>query len=202
MGSAKAENAAEKVRVLVRTEAPKPSKATAPSGKGCVMMPTIVARKIARSCQAGLETPEGTGTNQRMTPVAMEASNGFIAAPCHGCGAGVIEEGDGDADADALTVNTFKLLQRFGRTLVGDLMENFGTRERRRRRRFGFGFGVGVDLWWEREKGQERHFREGRELNAREVHEEGDARARDAIFFIIIIIMWRCCCCCCWRCSG
>lgn len=34
MGSPKAEKAAEKVRVLVSTEAPSPSKATAPSGNG------------------------------------------------------------------------------------------------------------------------------------------------------------------------
>lgn len=159
MGSPKAENAAEKVRVLVRTEAPKPSKATAPSGKGCVMMPTIVARKMARSCQAGLETPEGTGTNQRMTPVAMEASNGFIAAPCQGCGAGVMEGegGDGDAadaDADALTASKLKLKEsrRLGRSVGVVLVENLGGRGREGSRQFGFG----VDLNWETEK--ERHF--------------------------------------------
>jgi hypothetical protein len=49
------------------------------------MIPTIVARKIASSCHAFRDTPAGTGTNQRMTPVAMEAIRGFIAAPCHGC---------------------------------------------------------------------------------------------------------------------
>lgn len=68
-------------------------------------MPTIVARKMASSCHAFRETPEGTGTNQRMTPVAIDASNGFIAAPCHGCGAG--EAGAG-AEAEALTVSFFE----------------------------------------------------------------------------------------------
>lgn len=93
IGSPKAEKAAAKVSVLVRTEAPRPSKATAPRGKGWVMMPTMVARKIARSCHAFLVTPAGVGTNQRITPVAMDASKGFMAAPCHGSlAAGVIEE--------------------------------------------------------------------------------------------------------------
>lgn len=104
IGSPKAENAAEKVRVLVRTEAPNPNNATAPRGSGWVMIPTIVARKIASSCHAFLETPEGTGTNQIIIPVAIEASRGLIAAPCHGLfstGAG----GEAAAAAeDALTV--------------------------------------------------------------------------------------------------
>lgn len=81
IGSPKPENAATKGKVLVRTETPKPKIATAPSGSGCVMMPTIVPRKMASNCHALRETPSGTGTNQRMTPVAMEASKGFIAAP-------------------------------------------------------------------------------------------------------------------------
>ena len=86
MGSPKAEKALAKVSVLVRTDAPRPRSATAPSGSGWVMMPTIVARKMARSCHAFLETPLGTGRNQMRTPVAMEAARGFSAAPCHGCG--------------------------------------------------------------------------------------------------------------------
>ncbi|KAJ6424756.1 hypothetical protein OIU84_025512 [Salix udensis] len=67
------------------------------------MIPTIVARKIASSCQAGFVTPEGTGTNQKMTPVAIDASNGFIAAPCHGSEAGVTDAGADDSD-EAFTV--------------------------------------------------------------------------------------------------
>ncbi|GER55067.1 O-Glycosyl hydrolases family 17 protein [Striga asiatica] len=73
IGSPKAEKAAAKVRVLVRTHAPRPRRATAPSGSGWVMIPTMVARKMASSCQATRETPSGAGTNQRMTPVAIEA---------------------------------------------------------------------------------------------------------------------------------
>lgn len=84
MGSPKPEKAAEKVRVFVRTETPKPNTATAPSGNGCIIMPMMVAKKIANSCQAFLDTPEGTGTNQSRTPVAIEANRGLIAAPCHG----------------------------------------------------------------------------------------------------------------------
>ena len=84
IGSPNPENAAAKGRVLVRTETPRPRMATAPSGSGCVMMPTMVPRKIARSCHAFRETPAGTGENQIRTPVAMEASKGFMAAPCHG----------------------------------------------------------------------------------------------------------------------
>lgn len=84
IGSPKAEKAAAKVRVFVSTEAPRPRSATAPSGSGCVMMPTMVARKIASSCHAFLETPAGSGTNHRMTPVATAAAIGFSAAPCHG----------------------------------------------------------------------------------------------------------------------
>ena len=52
------------------------------------MIPTMVAKKIANNCHAIFVTPAGTGTNHRMTPVAIDAINGFIAAPCHGCGGG------------------------------------------------------------------------------------------------------------------
>lgn len=93
MGSPKAEKAAEKVRVLVRTEAPSPSKATAPRGSGWVIIPTMVARKIASNCHAFRETPDGTGRNHIMIPVAIEAISGFIAAPCHGWDAGATAAG-------------------------------------------------------------------------------------------------------------
>jgi len=68
----------------VRTETPKPRIATAPSGSGCVMIPTIVPRKIASSCHALRDTPSGVGTNQRITPVRIDAMSGLMAAPCHG----------------------------------------------------------------------------------------------------------------------
>ncbi|KAJ6895744.1 hypothetical protein NC651_022080 [Populus alba x Populus x berolinensis] len=58
-----------------------------------------------------------------MTPVAMDASKGFMAAPCHGGEAGVIDVGAGDgdaADADAFTVN----LENLGS--MGETVESFG----------------------------------------------------------------------------
>ena len=53
------------------------------------MMPTMVERKMASSCHALRGTPDGVGMNQMSTPVAMEISNGVMAAPCSGGGAGV-----------------------------------------------------------------------------------------------------------------
>ena len=76
IGSPKPENVAANVRVLVSTETPKLN--------GCMIMPTMVAKKIASSCHAILETSEGSGANQRITLVAMEANRGFMAAPCYG----------------------------------------------------------------------------------------------------------------------
>lgn len=126
IGSPKAEKAAENVRVLVRTDAPSPISATAPSGSGWVMIPTIVARNIASSCQAFLETPAGTGTNQRMTPVAMEARRGAMAAPCRGVGGGGETAAPGaDADAAALTA-------RLRRAPAPDSGVKFRRGERRR----------------------------------------------------------------------
>lgn len=120
IGSPKAENAAANVSVLVRTHAPSPINATAPSGRGCVMIPTIVARNIESNCHAFLETPVGTGTNQRITPVAIEASRGFIAAPCHGTGAGAGSCLAGTTAADACT-------EKFW-FLFGDLRLSSGKR--------------------------------------------------------------------------
>lgn len=75
-------------------------------------MPTIVARKMESNCHALRVTPDGTGTNQRITPVAIEANSGFNAAPCHGgCDGGVTAAGVDEAAA--LTVNLrwiFKVL--------------------------------------------------------------------------------------------
>lgn len=122
IGSPKAENAAEKVSVFVSTDAPRPIRATAPRGRGWVIIPTIVAKKIASSCQAFLDTPDGTGTNQRMTPVAIEARRGFIAAPCHGFAGGDTAL-PGEASAAApLTVRPGDL----------DLEERAGKGERNR----------------------------------------------------------------------
>lgn len=113
IGSPKPEKAATNGSVLVRTETPNPNMATAPSGNGCVMIPTMVPRKIANSCHAFRVTPSGTGTNQSMTPVAIDANRGFIAAPCHGCAGGVAGAGvtEAEAEDEALTVRVgrFKL---------------------------------------------------------------------------------------------
>ncbi|KAJ6895039.1 hypothetical protein NC651_021498 [Populus alba x Populus x berolinensis] len=141
------------------------------------MIPTIVARKIASSCHAGFVTPAGTGTNQRMTPVAMDASKGFMAAPCHGGEAGVIDVGAGDGDAadvDAFTVRLeiFRVvvvildLENLGSK--GETVESFGRFGRK-----GRGCGA-VDLRCERE----RDLRQGRELLK---EREDDIRANDAI---------------------
>lgn len=46
---------------------------------------TIVPKKISSSCHALRFTPTGTGENQRITPVVMEAISGLIEVPCHGC---------------------------------------------------------------------------------------------------------------------
>ncbi|MFS7907426.1 hypothetical protein Hanom_Chr01g00071211 [Helianthus anomalus] len=84
------------------------------------MIPTIVARNIASSCHAFFETPAGTGTSHRITPVAIEAISGFIAAPCHGTGAGAGASGfAGTAAADAFTV-------KLG-FLIGDLSFSDGN---------------------------------------------------------------------------
>ncbi|KAJ6315555.1 hypothetical protein OIU78_018934 [Salix suchowensis] len=127
------------------------------------MIPTIVARKIASSCQAGFVTPEGTGTNQRMTPVAIDASNGFIAAPCHGSEAGVIDAGADDSD-EAFTVkleiprvvDVTLDLDNFGSE--GETVESFG-----RFGREGRGF-CEVD----RRRDRERDLRQAWELKERE----------------------------------
>ncbi|KAJ6670811.1 hypothetical protein OIU85_014649 [Salix viminalis] len=112
-----------------------------------------------------------------MTPVAMDASKGFMAAPCHGGEAGVIDVGAGDgdaADADAFTVKLEILrvavaildLENFGSK--GEEVESFGRLGRK-----GRGFGV-VDLRCE----SERDLRQGRELLK---DREEDVRANDAI---------------------
>ncbi|KAI3685219.1 hypothetical protein L6452_34457 [Arctium lappa] len=70
----KLKNAIANVKVLARTHAPSLIRATTPSGRGCVMIPTIIARNIDSNCQAILETPEGTETNHRITLVTIEAT--------------------------------------------------------------------------------------------------------------------------------
>lgn len=145
MGSPNAEKAAANVNVLVSTLAPSPIKATAPSGNGCVMMPTIVARNIESNCHAFFVTPAGVGMNQMITPVNTDASNGFIDAPCHGsvggAGAGTTEpeDADADADADAFTVNNKFCL--FEEGFGNEFIDGIGVIEEMR-------FGVDLGVEW------------------------------------------------------
>ena len=81
ISEANAENAAAKVSVLVTMAAPRPSIATAPSGSGLVMMPTIVPRKIASRCQACGRTPAGAGQNQTAAARPTEMPRFFMSAP-------------------------------------------------------------------------------------------------------------------------
>lgn len=121
IGSPNPENAPAKVRVLVRTETPRPNIATAPSGSGCVIMPTMVPKKIASSCHALLETPSGTGRNHTITPVAIEARRGFMDAPCHaGAGTGATEAPAAEA---LMTVGNLRLGLEAKLESVGDGME-------------------------------------------------------------------------------
>lgn len=78
---AKAEKAAGNVRTLVIIEAPRPSIATAPRGRGCVMMPTMVPRKMASRCHACSATPAGGGTNQTMVAMLTQMPRFFMSAP-------------------------------------------------------------------------------------------------------------------------
>lgn len=78
---AKALNAAAKVRVLVIMVAPRPSMATAPRGRGWVMMPAMVPKKMERRCQAGRVTPAGGGMNQRAVERATQMASFFRSAP-------------------------------------------------------------------------------------------------------------------------
>ncbi|KAI4386255.1 hypothetical protein MLD38_004201 [Melastoma candidum] len=168
MGSPNAEKAAAKVSVLVSTEAPRPMSATAPRGRGWVIIPTTVARNIERSCHALRETPDGTGTNHRMTPVAMEASRGLMAAPCQGWGggAGAAAAGTGAEAAEAEILAGAKGL--------GLAPNRAGERVRV--------LGIGESLR-ELDGGRmkERKRREGREVAT---GEKDDARAMDAISLV------------------
>jgi hypothetical protein len=55
--------------------------ATAPRGRGWVMMPTMVARKMASRCHACIVTPDGGGRNHTSTPDATEMPRFFMLAP-------------------------------------------------------------------------------------------------------------------------
>jgi len=77
----KALKAAAKVKVLVSIVAPRPNIATAPKGKGLVMIPTIVPRKMASKCHAGSVTPVGGGMSQIATARPTDMPKFFMSAP-------------------------------------------------------------------------------------------------------------------------
>lgn len=131
-----------------------------------MMIPTMVARKIASNCHALRVTPSGTGTNHRIKPVAIDAIRGLMAAPCHGTGAGATG-GDGEAAAEeALTrVDDLRLREAAG---SGDLSKE--KRESRDRRGF-------VKL---REEEGGRGRERDRDLRGK-AREQEPERARDAI---------------------
>ncbi|GAB2229280.1 hypothetical protein Droror1_Dr00023418 [Drosera rotundifolia] len=174
MGSPKAEKAAEKGSVFVSTEAPRPRRAQAPRGSGCVMMAMIVARNMESSCHAGLVSPAGVGTSQSTIPVARDANSGLRAAPWS---AGFVGgPTDGDAAAEARITRREQCLLTLG-------MDS-GTRASVR---------VcvrGLDRRWELEEENERREMEGWDLRLRvlwgEVRRGGDEeRARVAIDMVI-----------------
>ena len=88
-------NACAKVKVLVNMLAASPIMATAPSGRGLVMIPTMVPRKMARRCHAFNVTPEGGGMNHTMAARATDIPRFFMSAPHW--------NSDDDADAAATT---------------------------------------------------------------------------------------------------
>jgi len=70
----KALKAAPKVRTLVSIVIPRPSMATAPRGSGCVMIPTMVARKMASRCHAWDVTPVRPTNFQNLTQTRVPAA--------------------------------------------------------------------------------------------------------------------------------
>mmetsp|Transcript_20254 Transcript_20254/g.56152 ORF Transcript_20254/g.56152 Transcript_20254/m.56152 type:complete len:207 (-) Transcript_20254:45-665(-) len=127
---AKALKAAAKVMVLVSIAAPRPSIATAPRGRGEVMIPAMVATKIDSRCHALTGTPAGAGMNHITAPMATHISRDFMSAPhlkAGSTGAG----GSGAAGAgDAAGVEAARtdIPARFGRR--GDMEEGRTARVR------------------------------------------------------------------------
>mmetsp|Transcript_45100 Transcript_45100/g.134648 ORF Transcript_45100/g.134648 Transcript_45100/m.134648 type:complete len:244 (-) Transcript_45100:312-1043(-) len=78
---ANAEKASANVRTLVIIAAPSPRNATAPSGSGVVMIPTMVPVKSDSRCQALSDTPAGGGMNHMMVAMATQMPRFFMSAP-------------------------------------------------------------------------------------------------------------------------
>jgi len=77
----KAENAALNGNKPVVMLTARPIIATAPSGNGLVMMPTIVPTNTANKLHACAVTPAGAGINATTRPANTEYPNGFNLAP-------------------------------------------------------------------------------------------------------------------------
>ena len=54
-------------RVFVRAVRVVPMSTTAPMGSGCAISPMMVAKKMAKRCQALMSTPAGAGRSQMTT---------------------------------------------------------------------------------------------------------------------------------------
>ena len=76
-----AENAAENGNKPVVMLTPSPIIATAPSGSGFVMIPTIVATKTASKFHACVVTPAGAGLRSKINPDKIEYPSGLSFAP-------------------------------------------------------------------------------------------------------------------------
>ena len=76
-----AENAAENGNKPVVMLTPRPIIATAPSGNGCVMIPTIVATNTENKCHACVVTPAGAGKLHKSKPAKPEYPRFFTFAP-------------------------------------------------------------------------------------------------------------------------
>ena len=107
-----------------------PSKAIAPIGSGLTTIPTIVATKIARRCQALASTPDGGGTNQIITPTTNTpnrrnaSSQPEIVAACLGlAGSGRKEE----CFRDSLVTSMVGARRWLGLTLRAEQFESSKT---------------------------------------------------------------------------
>lgn len=115
----KALNAAANVKVLVSMVAPSPIIATAPKGRGFVMIPTMVPRNMARRCHAGMVTPEGGGTNHTATASPTEMPKFFMSAPHL--------NSVGPVDAAAAATCPLLALQRDGEPRLAIFRESSGS---------------------------------------------------------------------------
>jgi hypothetical protein len=149
----KAEKAQEKDRVLVTTEAVRPRKAQAPTGRGLRTRPAMVERKMESNCHAWGETSGGLGTrNCTMRPTEIEMRKGMGLTPSGGGG------DDEFVEEEAWMGGRRGLKPRESFSDGGKIEAEDRTVVRKERGRVGPGTRNGVDLqmgrerWWRREK--------------------------------------------------